>query len=205
MKKYIAQIILAGALLCYHQAATAATTSINFDDVSSMTMIDDYYSGMGILFSTAGSTADGHAYVINSTYNTSPLNIIGCLSTAWLNSSCIGMATFGSLTDHVEVYASTERAYATSWAWMKAYDSSGMILETVEAYNTHGNPELLMLDRPTADISYVEFMGKSTRHVYFDDFSFNTAVAPEPVSSVLFLAGGSLLASKGYFRRRKKR
>ena len=205
MKKYIAQIILAGTLLCCYQAAIAATTTINFDNLSSMTVIDDHYSGLGILFSTAESAAVGNAYAINNAYNTSPSNVIGCLSTAWLNSSCIGMATFDSLTDHVEVYASTEKEYATSWAWMKAYDSSGTILETVQTSDTLGNPELLVLDRPTADISYVEFMGKGTRHVYFDDLSFNTAVAPEPVSSVLFLAGGSLLASKRYLRRRKKR
>jgi hypothetical protein len=43
-------------------------------------------------------------------------------------------------------------------------------------------------------------MGKSSRHVNFDDISFN--VAPEPVSAALFVAGGVIMILRCRLKRK---
>jgi hypothetical protein len=202
MKNFLKVVVCSLAFIASVGPASAATTTINFDDVSSPTTIDNYYSAFGVAFSTAGSRSDdSHAYAMGSTYNTSVPNIIGCnLSSSWLNASCYGIATFTSPTDYVEIYAISDKQYTTSWAWIKAYDSTGAILDTVQTANFTGTSELLFINRPTQEIAYLEFMGKSSRHVNFDDISFN--VAPEPVSAALFVAGGVIMILRCRLKRK---
>jgi hypothetical protein len=202
MKYFLRVVVCSLAFIAVAGPASAATT-INFDDLSSPTIIDNYYSAFGVAFSTSGSRSDGHAYAMGSPYNESAPNIIGCsLLSSWLNSSCYGIATFTSPTDYVEIYAISDKQYTTSWAWIKAYDSSWAILDTVQTANFSETSELLFINRPTQEIAYLEFMGKSSRHVNFDNISFN--VAPEPVSAALFVAGGTIIFLRCRLKRKKE-
>ncbi len=61
------------------------------------------------------------------------------------------------------------------------------------------------IDQQVGDISYVaEF--KNSAGAYIDPYQSSTAAAivPEPISTVLFLIGGTTLAARGWYRRKRK-
>ncbi|MBI4847321.1 MAG: hypothetical protein HY808_01905 [Nitrospirae bacterium] len=182
-----------------------ANVAINFDDVSNLTVIDNQYSTFGVIFSTYGAAgySDGHAYARNSSLSASSPNVIGGNKSGYtyLNDTYIaGRADFSTPANNVEIWA---RPFSTDnlFAWMKAYDTNGNLLDTINiSGSVQGEASLLSIMRPDHDISRVEFSGANKR-VTFDNFSVN--VAPEPVSSILFITGGAVLGVRRYFKKKK--
>ncbi|MBI5055411.1 MAG: hypothetical protein HZB61_02155 [Nitrospirae bacterium] len=182
-----------------------AVVAINFDDVSNLTMIDNQYSAFGVIFSTYGAAgySDGHAYARNSSLSASNPNVIGGNRSGYtyLNDTYItGRADFSAPANNVEIWA---KPFSTDnlLAWMKAYDANGNLLDTFNiSGSVQGEAFLLSITRPDYDISRVEFSGASKR-VTFDNFSVN--VAPEPVSSILFMTGGAILGVRRYFKKKR--
>jgi hypothetical protein len=208
MKNFLNVVVCSFAFIAAAGPASA-TTTINFDDVSSMTIIDNYYESMGILFATYSpmnepAYSDGHAYARSSSRSSSGSNIIGSGKSGYpyLNDAHnIGVAQFLRPTNQVGIWANP---YSTQTldAWLKAYDSSGSLLNSLNVNSTQtGQAELLSISRPSWDIARLEFSGNNSRAA-FDTISYN--IAPEPLSSVLFLTGGAALAASAYRKRRNK-
>jgi hypothetical protein len=204
MKKKVYALSFVFLLLFYK--SLFATTTIDFDNINSLQVIDTYYSDMGVIFSTSGEAdySDGHAYARQSSRSKSGSNVIGGNKSRYpyLNDThLIGIAEFLQPANKVEIWG-TPRSDELLSAWMKVYDSSGTLLNTITVTGSNpGEGALLSISWPEWEIARAEFSGANKR-VAFDNFSFN--VAPEPISSLLFITGGTTLVARRLWKSLKR-
>ncbi len=131
-----------------------------------------------------------------------------------------GGASGGCGANHSTAIAEFEGTYTAnnplfqfSYDYTSDYGSLGGIYianlttSTILLNQSFGSSEILYVQTAIGDEIFVQFDltsatccdGGSTATL-----DYNMAVAPEPISSILFVAGGTLLAGRRYFKRKKK-
>lgn len=190
-------VCLAVAMAVALAAGAAQAVTITFDDLAAGTVLTNQYAGVtfsnplaGGLFANTATPGPPFSapmaiqpvnYRASGNYNLAVFDLSA-------TSVSVVMGDFDGDEDvlHLEAYDAGNNLLASDVQVLPAPVNGGLVL-SVSASN----------------IAYVQFYGRGggVNSVYFDNFTFDAGVVPEPLTALGLVAGAGALA--GYLRRRK--
>ena len=198
-------------------------TMINFDDVSSGTVVNNQYAGSGVTFSTAlptggsviATTPSGAVFTALSSPNIVSIGTDGFnqVDDGVIRADFTTAQTSVSISANVISVGEQIGNEPRGTAYLSAYDSLNNLLDTDTLAGVFGQTGYSTLTVSSANIAKVYFSvdyGGATSFVtsygFFDNFQFGeNGSAPIPEPGTMLLLGSGLVGLAGYGRRRFKK
>lgn len=181
MKNKVISLMISTFLFVIGLPVISYAAAVNFDDVSSDTVVNSQYSSQGVIFT---SSIGGNVYAWSSILAYSTPNVVT------INNSDNG--DFAEVTAVITATFSCSPTQVTLWAlpddnddpaFLRAYDSTDNEIDSYTKAASNFEPELMTVTAPAGQsIAYVRFAGLNGDTVAFDDLTFTGGICDSRMS-----------------------